>query len=51
MEAHNPHNYVRTVPRLVSVLALLFMASASVWAQQPFVTDDADVTPKASVSF
>ncbi len=33
------------------VLALLFVASTAVQAQQPFVTDDADVTPKGRFHF
>lgn len=41
---------VRTL-RVVFVLALFFFVTAAVQAQQPFVTDDADVTPKGRFHF
>ena len=32
-------------------LSLLFLFAATIQAQQPFVTDDADVTPKGKFHF
>ena len=46
-----PAQILRTVLGLVMTLAFVFFVFANVNAQQPFVTDDADVTPKGHVHF
>jgi hypothetical protein len=38
-------------PRLIITLSFLILTAASVHAQQPFVTNDADVTPKGKFHF
>lgn len=42
---------LRTLRGVACVVGLFFLASAAVQAQQPFVTDDADVTPKGRFHF
>lgn len=46
-----PPQIFRTLLGLVITLALVFFVFANVKAQQPFVTDDADVTPKGHFHF
>ena len=48
---HLPAQTFRTFQALVRTLALVFFVFATVEAQQPFVTDDADVTPKGHLHF
>jgi hypothetical protein len=38
-------------PRPIIILSFLILMAANVYAQQPFVTDDADVTPKGKFHF
>lgn len=42
---------VRTLRGVACALVLFFLISATVQAQQPFVTDDADVTPRESAGW
>ncbi|HYN26176.1 MAG TPA: transporter [Pyrinomonadaceae bacterium] len=46
-----PSPLLRTPLGVACALALFFLVSAAVQAQQPFVTDDADVTPKGRFHF
>jgi hypothetical protein len=46
-----PSQLLRILRRVSCALALLFLVSAAVQGQQPFVTDDADVTPKGRFHF
>jgi len=46
-----PSPLLRTPLGVACALALFFSVSAAVQAQQPFVTDDADVTPKGRFHF
>jgi hypothetical protein len=46
-----PLQLLRPLWGVFCALALLFLVSAAVQAQQPFVTDDADVTPKGRFHF
>ncbi len=46
-----PSQVLRPLRRVACALALLFLVSAAVQGQQPFVTDDADVTPKGRFHF
>lgn len=46
-----PAHIIRTFRCLVITLAFVFLTSATIKAQQPFVTDDADVTPKGHFHF
>ena len=49
--APEPAQVFRQFLRVLSTAALLFFLSAPAAAQQPFVTDDADVTPKGHFHF
>ncbi len=49
--APEPAQVFRQSPRVSLILALLFFLSVPALAQQPFVTDDADVTPKGRFHF
>lgn len=49
--APEPAQVVRQSPRVSLILALLFFLFVPALAQQPFVTDDADVTPKGRFYF
>ena len=49
--APEPAQVVRQSLRVLSILALLFFLSIPAVSQQPFVTDDADVTPKGRFHF
>lgn len=42
---------LRALPGIACALAFFFIVSVAVQAQQPFVTDDADVTPKGRFHF
>ncbi|CAN5777229.1 hypothetical protein BH18ACI4_BH18ACI4_24150 [soil metagenome] len=46
-----PSQLLFTLRGVACALALFFLAPAAVKAQQPFVTDDADVTPKGRFHF
>lgn len=49
--APEPAQVVRQSLRVLSILALSFLLSIPAVSQQPFVTDDADVTPKGRFHF
>lgn len=49
--APEPTQVFRQSLRVLSILALLFFLSVPAASQQPFVTDDADVTPKGRFHF
>lgn len=49
--APEPAQVFRQSLRVLSILALLFFLSIPAVSQQPFVTDDADVTPKGRFHF
>lgn len=49
--APEPAKVFRQSLRVLSILALLFFLSIPAVSQQPFVTDDADVTPKGRFHF
>lgn len=46
-----PSQLLRKLRLVALAMALFFLVSVSVQAQQPFVTDDADVTPKGRFHF
>jgi hypothetical protein len=46
-----PSQLLRTLRCVACALGLFFLASGAVQGQQPFVTDDADVTPKGRFHF
>ncbi len=48
---HIQAQIIRTIQLLLITLAFVLFVSATVKAQQPFVTDDADVTPKGHFHF
>ncbi len=46
-----PSQLLRSLPGVAGALGLFFLVSTAVKAQQPFVTDDADVTRKGRFHF
>jgi outer membrane putative beta-barrel porin/alpha-amylase len=49
--AREPVQILGQFRRALSILALAFLIPASAYSQQPFVTDDADVTPRGHFHF